>query len=345
MERCLQLAKNGLGSTYPNPMVGSVIVHENRIIGEGWHQKAGGPHAEVFAINGVADKDLLPEATIYVSLEPCSHYGKTPPCADLIIASKIKKVVIGTTDPFVEVAGRGVKKLLEAGCEVIVGVLEEKCRDLNKRFFTFHQKKRPYIIFKWAETADGFIAPAKEIRTEKKPVWITGKRSRQLVHKWRTEEMAILVGTNTALEDNPSLTARDWHGNNPVRVVLDKIGKISAEAKVFDGAAQTLVLTEKSQKIANSTEAVAIDFEKPIAQEICRVLFEHNLQSVIVEGGAKLLQTFINENLWDEARVFRGTPCFLEGVKAPNLKAIPQKQEHLDGDELLIFCNHSEKRK
>lgn len=225
MKRCIELAKNGLGTTYPNPLVGSVIVHDGKIIGEGWHKKAGEPHAEVNAVNSVKDKSLLKEATIYVSLEPCSHFGKTPPCCDLIIANKIPNVVVGTVDPFAKVAGNGIKKLIESGKNVTIGILEDECNELNKRFFTFHQKKRPYIILKWAETTDGFIAPIS--KEEKSPVWITNPYSRQLVHKWRTEEQAILVGTNTVLDDNPKLDARDFSGNNPVRIVLDKSGKIS----------------------------------------------------------------------------------------------------------------------
>ena len=212
IRRCIELAKNGLGTTHPNPLVGSIIVYKDEIIGEGWHKKAGEPHAEVIAINSVKDKSLLPKATIYVSLEPCSHFGKTPPCCDLIIANIIPNVVIGTMDPFAKVAGNGIKKLVEAGKNVIVGILEDECNELNKRFFTFHNKKRPYIILKWAESLDGFIAPLTKVKKE--PVWITNDYSRQLVHKWRSEEQAILVGTNTIIDDNPSLTTRDWTGNN-----------------------------------------------------------------------------------------------------------------------------------
>src|SRR5690554_546144 len=238
MSRCIQLAKNGLGATYPNPLVGSVIVHKDRIIGEGWHQMAGQPHAEVNALKSVADQELLKEATIYVNLEPCSHYGKTPPCSDLIIIKGIKRVVIGSSDPNPEVAGRGIKKLRDADCEVILGVRKEECDDLNKRFFTFHNKKRPYIFLKWAQTPDGFIAPEKKTRTTTNPVWITNEYSRQLVHKMRSEEMAILVGTNTVMEDNPSLTVREWAGKNPIRVVIDRTLKLPPNAAVFDGSAK-----------------------------------------------------------------------------------------------------------
>ena len=224
MARCIQLAKNGLGTTYPNPLVGSVIVYNGKIIGEGWHKKAGEAHAEVNAINSVKDKTLLAKSTIYVSLEPCSHYGKTPPCADLIAYHKIPNVIIGTIDPFAKVAGNGLKKLMEAGSKITLGVLEKECKELNKRFFTFHEKKRPYIILKWAETQDGFIAPLEQ--ESGKPFWITSPESKKRVHKWRTEEAAILVGTKTVELDNPSLTARLWKGEQPLRVVIDKSMKL-----------------------------------------------------------------------------------------------------------------------
>jgi diaminohydroxyphosphoribosylaminopyrimidine deaminase / 5-amino-6-(5-phosphoribosylamino)uracil reductase len=227
IKRCIELAKNGLGTTYPNPLVGSVIVYNEEIIGEGWHRKSGEPHAEVNAINSVKDKSLLSKSTIYVSLEPCSHFGKTPPCCDLIIANKIPNVVIGTIDPFAKVSGSGIKKLIEAGKNVTIGILEDECKELNKRFFTFHTKKRPYIILKWAESSAGFIAPI--FKEKQEPIWITNSFSRQLVHKWRSEEQAILVGTQTVLDDNPKLNTRDWNGQNPIRIILDRTGKISED--------------------------------------------------------------------------------------------------------------------
>ena len=242
IKRCIELAQNGLGTTYPNPMVGSVIVHKNKIIGEGWHKKSGEAHAEVNAINSVKDESLLKDATIYVSLEPCSHFGKTPPCSDLIIAKEIKRVVIGTMDPFAKVAGRGIKKLMDAGCEVKVGILEDECLELNKSFFTFLKKQRPYIILKWAQTEDGFIAP--ENREGKRPVWITNKYSGQLVHKWRSEEAAILVGTNTVLKDNPSLNVRKWTGKSPIRIVIDRELKTPDEFPILDGTQKTIMLCE-----------------------------------------------------------------------------------------------------
>ena len=241
IKRCIELAQNGLGTTYPNPMVGSVIVYDGQIIGEGWHKKAGEPHAEVNAVNSVKDKSLLKKATIYVSLEPCSHFGKTPPCCDLIIANEIPNVVVGTVDPNEKVAGKGILKLIEAGANVTVGVLENECNELNKRFFTFHQKKRPYIILKWAESLDGFLAPEKAGNQDRKPVWITNQYSRQLVHKWRTEEQAILVGTQTVVDDNPKLNARDWNGNNPTRIVIDRNNRIDPDSFIFDDTVKTVI--------------------------------------------------------------------------------------------------------
>lgn len=327
IKRCIELAKNGLGTTYPNPLVGSVIVYNDQIIGEGWHQKAGCPHAEVHAIQSVKDKSLLSKATIYVSLEPCSHFGKTPPCSDLIIANKIPNVVIGTVDPFAKVAGTGIKKLIEAGANVTVGILEDECYELNKRFFTFHTKKRPYIILKWAESNDGFIAPIT--REEQKPVWITSELSRQLVHKWRSEEQAILVGTNTVLEDNPTLTTRNWYGNNPIRIVLDQNNKISKESHIFDSQAKTISISKNE-----------MPFDENLATNIASFLFEQNIQSVLIEGGTKTLQTFIDSNLWDEARVFKGAISFNKGIKAPEFNFASSSKTQLTEDELVTFRNH-----
>ncbi|MES2812091.1 MAG: bifunctional diaminohydroxyphosphoribosylaminopyrimidine deaminase/5-amino-6-(5-phosphoribosylamino)uracil reductase RibD [Bacteroidota bacterium] len=327
IKRCIQLAKNGLGTTYPNPLVGSVIVHNGKIIGEGWHQKAGEAHAEVNAINSVKDKSLLKESTIYVSLEPCSHFGKTPPCSDLIIHHKIPNVVIGTIDPFAKVAGNGIKKLKDAGRNVTVGVLENECNELNKRFFTFHQKKRPYIILKWAETADGFIAPTSRDKNE--PVWITNIYSRQLVHKWRSEEQAILVGTQTVLDDNPKLTVREWTGNNPVRIVLDKNNKIPKENLIFDSSARTILVSETD-----------INYNESIAKQLVDLLFANEIQSVIIEGGSKTLQTFIDENLWDEAKVFKGNTIFSSGTNAPVITEKIIAQKKVVNDQLVIYSNY-----
>lgn len=326
INRCLQIAKNGLGNTQPNPMVGSVIVHNNQIIGEGFTSKYGSHHAEVNAIASVKDKTLLNQSTIYVTLEPCSHYGKTPPCSDLIIHHKIPNVVIGCIDDYKEVAGKGIKKLREAGINVTVGVLANACKLHHKRFFTFHNKKRPYIILKWAQTANGFIAP--KTKTENKPVWITNKTSRQLVHKWRAEEQAILVGTNTVLQDNPSLTTRDWAGSNPTRIIIDKTNKLSKSHSVFNNDANTIIINES-----------IVDFSKNLASQICTILYKNNITSVIIEGGLKTLQTFIDEQLWDQARVFIGHTTFNNGTKAPKITGALLQQEHIKNDQLKIYTN------
>lgn len=340
LNRCIELAQNGLGTTYPNPLVGSVIVHNNQIIGEGWHRKAGEPHAEVHAIRSVVDKSLLSKATLYVSLEPCSHFGKTPPCADLIVQMGIPKVVIGTVDPNIQVAGKGIEHLNNSGIEVLVGVLQKECIELNKRFFTFHNKKRPYIILKWAETADGFIAPLET--TERAPVWITNKRSRQLVHKWRSEEQAILIGTETAIKDNPKLDTRDWHGQNPTRILIDREGRIPASSHLLDNSIPTLIFTEKTNLESKKNLIFkTIDFNQNIAPQIINALYEHKIQSVIIEGGAKTIQSFIDENLWDEARIFIGASNFEQGIKAPLLnKENASWTTTLDNDQLLMFRNH-----
>lgn len=317
IKRCIEIGENGLGTTRPNPMVGSVIVYNDAIIGEGFTSRYGSNHAEVNAIKSVLDKSLLKKATLYVTLEPCSHFGKTPPCSDLIIKSQIPNVVIGCIDDNEQVAGKGIKKLKEAGCNVTVGVLENACKNHHKRFFTFHNKKRPYIILKWAETRDGFIAP--ETKNEQKPVWITNIYSRQLVHRWRAEEQAILIGTNTVIEDNPSLTVRDWKGENPIRVVLDKKGILSKDFNVFNEKAKTTIIKETS------------------AKAICEKLFESDINSIIIEGGAKTLQIFINENLWDEARVFTGDVSFIRGIKAPKFSGILISEEKIDSDILKTY--------
>ena len=320
ISRCIDIAKNGLGATAPNPMVGCVIVYNSTIIGEGFTSPYGGAHAEVNAINSVKDKSLLKEATLYVTLEPCSHFGKTPPCSNLIIEHGIPNIVIGCLDDNKKVAGRGIAKLKAAGCNVKVGVLEDKCKEHHKRFFTFHNKNRPYIILKWAETADGFIAPLH--KKEKQPIWITNTYSRQLVHKWRAEEQAILVGTNTVMEDNPSLTTRDWDGKNPIRIVLDKHNKLSKEYKVFDNKAKTLIFKDNS------------------AEGICHKLHEANINSVIIEGGAKTLQVFIDTGLWDEARVFTGKNTFKEGIKAPVFSGNLISEKQILDDTLKIYVNN-----
>ena len=326
IKRCIKIAENGLGFTRPNPAVGSVIVYKNKIIGEGFTSTYGGNHAEVNAINSVSNKQVLKESTLYVTLEPCSHFGKTPPCSDLIIKHQIPNVVIGCMDDNAKVAGKGIKKLKAAGCHVIVGVLEVACQNHHKRFFTFHNKKRPYIVLKWAETSDGFIAP--KAKDEQKPIWITNEFSRQLVHKWRTEEHAILVGTNTVIEDNPSLTARDWTGNQPTRIVIDKEDKLSKDYHVFNKKAKTISITKNH-----------INFSENIAQQICAVLLENEINSVIIEGGAKTLQSFINNNLWDEARIFIGPHVFNSGTKAPTIFRKLISEKSILEDTLKIYKN------
>ncbi|WP_029037437.1 bifunctional diaminohydroxyphosphoribosylaminopyrimidine deaminase/5-amino-6-(5-phosphoribosylamino)uracil reductase RibD [Salinimicrobium xinjiangense] len=341
ISRCIQLAQNGLGKTYPNPVVGSVIVYNDLIIGEGWHHKAGEPHAEINAVASVKDRSLLTKSTIYVSLEPCSHYGKTPPCSNLIIDSGIKRVVIGTVDPFSEVAGKGIKKLMDAGCEVRVGVLEKECRELNKRFFTFHTKQRPYIILKWAQTSDNFIAPLPDKSAARKPVWITGKYSQQLVHKWRSEEQAIMVGTNTAVADNPRLNTRLWHGSNPVRVVLDRQLRIPKDSHIFDNSVKTIVLTGKvsEERSAKNVIFEQVDFSMDLPQQASDVLFRHEIQSVIIEGGRQTLQAFIDSGLWDEARIFTGNKTFKEGIKAPEISGKIASETQIELDRLKIYFN------
>ncbi len=326
INRCLQISKNGLGTTQPNPMVGCVIVINNKIIGEGYTSKYGSHHAEVNAINSVTNKESLKKATLYVTLEPCSHYGKTPPCSDLIIKHKIPNVVIGCIDDNEKVAGKGIERLKKAGCQITAGVLEKECKNHHKRFFTFHNKQRPYIILKWAETKDGFIAP--KTKDEKKPVWITNTNSRQLVHKWRNEEQAILVGTNTVTEDNPSLTTRDWKGRNPIRVVIDKTNKLPKKHSVFNNEAETIIINNET-----------VDFSKNVAQQICSHLFKKNINSTIIEGGKKTLQTFINENLWDEARVFSSLIELKNGTKTPKLQGTLSFQENIKNDTLKIYIN------
>ena len=341
IRRCIELAKNGFGTTYPNPMVGSVIVYNDEIIGEGWHKKAGGPHAEVNAVASVKDKSLLKKATIYVSLEPCSHFGKTPPCCDLIISNEIPNVVVGTVDPNEKVAGNGIRKLIAAGANVDVGVLEEECNELNKRFFTFHQKKRPYIILKWAETQNGFIAPEKAANQERKPVWITNQYSRQLVHKWRSEEQAILVGTQTVIDDNPKLNTRDWSGNNPVRVVLDQNNRIEKDSFILDDSVKTIVFTKSKTAVdKENTTFEVLDFEKNIIPQILEVLHQNQIQSIIIEGGSKTLQSFIEQNIWDEARIFIGKTTFEKGTKAPQLSRKNLEKTFIGNDELILIRNH-----
>lgn len=331
IKRCIAIAKNALGSARPNPMVGCVIVHKNTIIGEGYTSAYGGNHAEVNAINSVKNEKLLKNATLYVTLEPCSHFGKTPPCSNFIIDKGIPNVVIGTLDTHSKVAGKGIEKLKKAGVNVTLGVLESDCKRHHNHFFTLHNKQRPYIILKWAETLDGFIAP--ETKNEKRPVWITNYLSRQLVHKWRTEAQAILIGANTAIQDNPSLTARDWTGNNPIRIVIDNGNKLSKSLSIFNTEAETIVI---NKNLKNGIKA-GFTSTNTIALQICNTLYKKNITSVIIEGGAKTLQTFIDEGLWDEARVFSSKIIFNKGIKAPKLSGKLIFEEKILNDTLKIY--------
>lgn len=342
MLRCMELGKKGLGTTAPNPMVGCVVVHKDKIIGEGFTSPYGGPHAEVNAVESVKNNSQLKEATLYVTLEPCSHFGKTPPCSDMIIEAGIPKVVIGIQDPHKKVAGQGIQKLRDAGCEITVGVLEEACRNHHKRFLSFQEKERPYVILKWAETQDGFIAPNADAReVDPKPFWITNRYSKQVVHQWRTEEQAILVGTNTALADNPKLTARNWEGKNPIRVVIDRHLKVPTDFQIFDDSAETLVFTETAQSADYGPNVILkqIDFTKPLAQQICAALYEASITSVLVEGGAKTLQSFISTGLWDEARIFVGQTLFGAGIKAPQISGTEVESKEIVTDTLAIHIN------
>ncbi len=314
MQRCFELAKRGQSKVSPNPMVGCVIVHSNKIIGEGWHQKYGEAHAEVNAIHQVADAELLKEATLYVNLEPCAHFGKTPPCADLIVEKQLKRVVISNKDPNPQVAGKGIEKLKAHGIEVTQGVLEEEGKWFNRRFFTFFEQKRPYIILKWAETADGFVA--KENFDSK---WISNSLSRLWVHQWRSEEDAILIGKNTAQYDNPQLNVREWQGRNPLRVVIDPNRRLNEDLHLFDQSIPTICYNFLEDKQLPNLLFVKINPHTFLAS-LLKDLQQRNVQSVLVEGGAQLLETLIKENLWDEARVFKSKTTFGNGLAAPHLQ-------------------------
>tara|TARA_B100000768_G_scaffold79259_1_gene75404 strand:+ start:183 stop:1211 length:1029 start_codon:yes stop_codon:yes gene_type:complete len=334
MNRCLELASKGLENVSPNPMVGSVIVHENKIIGEGYHKEYGKEHAEVNAIASVKNKSLLKYSTLYVNLEPCAHFGKTPPCSDLIIEHKIPKVVIGCVDTFSDVNGKGILKMEKAGIEINIGVLEKESQELNKRFFTFHEKKRPYIILKWAESKDGFIAPKDQIA----PFWMTSSNSKKLVHQFRAEEDAILVGRVTAEKDNPSLTVREIKGQNPTRIIIDKDLKLSKKLILFNNEAKTIIFNTQITKKINSNYYIKIDYSNMI-NNILHQLYKQNIQSLIVEGGTKTLQSFIDENLWDEARIFTANKTLIEGVKAPRIEGEIIYETTIDKDQLEIVKN------
>jgi diaminohydroxyphosphoribosylaminopyrimidine deaminase / 5-amino-6-(5-phosphoribosylamino)uracil reductase len=338
MYRCLELAKLGAGYVAPNPMVGAVLVYKDRIIGEGWHKEYGKAHAEVNCINAVKEENrkLIPLSTLYVSLEPCAHFGKTPPCADLIIANKIPNVVIGCRDPFEEVNGKGIEKLKAAGINVESGILEEECTLLNKRFFTFHTKKRPFVLLKWAQTNDGFIAGENSNR-----LLISNENTNRLVHKWRSEEAAIMVGTNTALHDDPSLTTRLWPGISPVRLVIDMNLRLPGSLTIFDGSIKTIVFNAVKQEEKPNLSFIKLDKEKQFVSQVMGALYKLKIQSVLVEGGAALLQTFIESGIWDEARVIvNGELSIGNGLPAPVLKNEQLiTEEKISTDTIRYFKN------
>ncbi|MGB2128104.1 MAG: bifunctional diaminohydroxyphosphoribosylaminopyrimidine deaminase/5-amino-6-(5-phosphoribosylamino)uracil reductase RibD [Flavicella sp.] len=341
MRRCLYLAEKGIGTSRPNPSVGCVIVWNDTIVGEGYTQAYGGSHAEVVAIRSVKNPEVLKEATMYVTMEPCSHFGKTPPCADLIVKHKIPNVYIGVIDTFSKVAGRGVKRLQDAGCNVVTGLLEADCYRHHKRFFSVQNQKRPYVILKWAQTQDGFIAPLS--KDTNRPVWISSPNVQPIVHKWRSQEHAILVGTNTAIVDSPVLDIRKWGGLPPIRIVIDRNLKIPTSAPLLDGSIPTMIFTDitnKGQEAQSENLSFEyIDFNSCLATSLCDVLQKRQIQSVLIEGGATMLQTFINAGLWDEARVLTGDVSFSEGVLAPVLKNRHVVESFIDNTRFRFYYN------
>jgi len=339
MKRCIELASKAEGNTFPNPMVGSVIVHEGEIIGEGYHLKAGTPHAEVVAINSVADKSKLKQSTLYVNLEPCSHLGKTPPCADLIIASKIPRVVIGTLDTSEKVSGKGLTMLMDAGCEVIEGVEKEKCRRLNRRFFMFHENRRPYITLKWAQSADGYLDIKRSEGNKIAPNWITGNPERVLVHRWRAMEQAILVGAGTVKADNPRLNVREWKGDDPVRIILSGSGSIQNKSAVKDQNGTLIVFTYNCNDEISGYLRVKLNKDLPASMQVAAHLFNEGKQSLLIEGGAKVLNHFISTGYWDEARIFKGKNYFNDGVKAPIIKGRLLSKRVFSGSSLETYLN------
>ncbi|HTM98892.1 MAG TPA: bifunctional diaminohydroxyphosphoribosylaminopyrimidine deaminase/5-amino-6-(5-phosphoribosylamino)uracil reductase RibD [Pedobacter sp.] len=339
MHRCLALAKMGAGKVSPNPMVGCVIVHQNEVIGEGYHQKYGQAHAEVNAINDVLIKfgnqaeNLLKNATAYVNLEPCAHFGKTPPCADLLIKHQLKKVVIGTSDPFASVSGKGIAKLKDAGIEVPLGVIADKCTWLNRRFFTRIQQQRPFIILKWAQTVNGYFAPI-----DQRQEWITGAAAKQLAHQWRSEEDAILVGKSTVLIDNPQLTNRNGYGKNPIRIVIDRDLAIPTSHHIYNADAKTIIFNEVKTAVAANIHFVQMeDMQFYLAQKIAFQLYLMDIQSVIIEGGTQILNQFITSNLWDEARIFTADKTWEAGLKSPSIKGDIIESLKIGNDELTIL--------
>lgn len=340
MRRCFVLARKGLGMTRTNPLVGSVIVHENSIIGEGYHHEFGGPHAEVNAIRSVKNQSLLPDSTLYCSLEPCAHHGKTPPCANLIKQKGLSRVVISNSDPFKSVNGEGIRFMREAGITVETDCLAEEGYNLNRRFIGFIKHKRPYIILKWAQTTDGYIDLEREPGDSEGPRWITDDVNRTLVHKWRSEEAAIMVGTNTVITDNPGLNVRRWTGENPIRVTMDRKGRLSNSSQIFDGKQETIIFSGIQRKYAGRTRSIHADLSYELG-DVLEELYDQKIISVFVEGGAKLLASFFESGLWDEARVFTGKMAFSQGVKAPEMNNSPAETLYINDAKLEIFKNNS----
>ncbi len=342
MQRCFELALKGAGSVAPNPMVGAVLVYNNRIIGEGFHEKYGEAHAEVNCIKSVSveDRHLIQSATMYVSLEPCAHYGKTPPCSQLIIDQKIPKVVIACSDPFLKVNGRGIENLKAAGIELEFGILEKEAQELNKRFFEFHTNKRPFIILKWAETANHFIASDSDER-----LLISNDFSNRLVHRWRSEEVAIMVGTNTALKDNPTLNNRLWTGKNPIRILVDQHLKLPAYSNLMQGEATTIIFNKYKSETVDHLIYAQIDFEKHVIEQIMEYCYTYPIQSILVEGGAQLLQSFVDAGIWDEARIIQNANLAVEkGIAAPVLKEqVLEESLQLSTDTIFFYRNGSKK--
>ena len=340
MRRAMHLALQGQGLVSPNPMVGCVIVKNDSIIGEGWHKKYGEAHAEVNAINAVVDKSMLDGADLFVNLEPCAHHGKTPPCADLIAQYPFSTVYFSNIDPNPLVAGKGSERILAAGIKVYQGALEDEGKILNRRFFSRHEQKRPYVVLKWAETADGFIA--KKNYDSK---WISGMLSRKLVHKWRSQEDAVLVGTNTVLFDNPQLNVRDWEGRDPIRVFIDKKLQVSQGAHVFDKSQPTVCFNYLKSGVENQVEYVKVESIDDMDEAILNHLHERGVSSILVEGGAHLLQSFIDKGWWDEARVFTANQTFEDGIRAPRLIGAQLiSKENIEKDELKVFRNGNSKK-
>lgn len=343
MGRCLDLAQNGRGYVAPNPMVGAVIVHNNRIIGEGYHARYGEAHAEVNAINSVKDKSLLKDSTLYVSLEPCTHYGKTPPCTNRIMEEGIPRVVVAMVDPNPVVAGKGIEVLRQNGVDVTVGIREDEAKELNRAYITYQTKQRPYVVLKWAQTLDGYI---DRYRANGECEWITNERARMLVHKWRSEHPAIMVGTNTVDADNPRLNVRCWSGNNPLRVVVDRRLRLPAKANVFDGSQPTLLITgNNSQALSRRNEfagiegleIISMDFAKEVEVQILKELAQRRVTSMLVEGGGAFISSFVKKNLWDEARVFVGNKFFGGGINAPTVAGNLHSFDEIGDSKLFIY--------